>query len=286
MIRKYCDEDKKRILDIVRQGILTDDEELDFITENSNEIIVFDDETNGILGFSTFRVWGENHNKADVYTYVVPSSRRKGIGTLLYDEITKNIKDNSAQAGNFVFFSTRMKVEKDDPTSFYEKRGYQKWYAEYDMQFDGSEQPASYLLFVPYEEKYFTQYVDGLRTSFYELRKTNDFQPYFCCEWNEEKRKELLDAKDSLFLLFDNETLIASVIVRKNGIIDDVFVVPSYQGKGYGKKLMQFSINKAIDRGNSCISLRAIEWNSKALNLYQSVGLDVVQTTNYYRLFG
>ena len=286
MIRKYCDEDKKRILDIVRQGILADDEELDFITENSNKIIVFDNETNGILGFSTFRVWGEKHNKADVYTYVVPSSRRKGIGTLLYDEITKNIKDNSAQAGNFVFFSTRMKVEKDDPTSFYEKRGYQKWYAEYDIQFDGSEQPASDLLFVPYKEKYFTQYVDGLRTSFYELRKTNDFQPYFCCEWNEEKRKELLDAKDSLFLLFDIETLIASVMVRKNGIIDDVFVVPSYQGKGYGKKLMHFAINKAIDNGNSCISLRSIEWNSKALNLYQSVGLDVVQTTNYYRLFG
>ena len=124
-----------------------------------------------------------------------------------------------------------------------------------------------------------------MRTSFYELRKTNDFQPYFCCELNEEKRKEFIDNKSNLFLLLDNEKLIASVIVYNNGIIDDVYVLPSYQGKGYGKKTMQFAINKAIKNGSNHTSIGAIDWNTRALNLYQSLGFNIVQTTHYYRLF-
>jgi GNAT superfamily N-acetyltransferase len=141
------------------------------------------------------------------------------------------------------------------------------------------------LRFVSYEDKYFEQYAEGLRTSFYELRKENDFQPYLCCELNKVKREELLNNKDIRFLLLNNENLIASVKVNDNGDLDDVFVVKSYQGKGYGKIIVQFAINNAINRGINNIQLRAIEWNNRALNLYRSLGFDIVQTNHYYRLF-
>lgn len=280
MIREYMFKDKMQLVDIVRQGIMIDEKDINFITDNSNKIIVFDDNEAGIIGFSTFRIWGKDKNKVDIYTYVVPSSRKKGIGTLLYYEIMKN-----ADEINLKFISTRIKVDKDDATSFYKKLGYERWYVELDLHYYGSEQPKSDLKFVPYEDKYFEQYAEGLRTSFYELRKTNDFQPYLCCELNEEKRKEFLDNKDNLFLLLDNEKLIASIIVNNNGLLDDLFVLQSYQCKGYGKKIVQFAINKAIKNGSNCISLVAIDWNTRALNLYQSLGFNVVQTTHYYRLF-
>lgn len=280
MIREFRIEDKKQLVDIVKQGIMIDEEDIKFITDNSNKIIVFDDKKAGILGFSSFRIWGKDKNKADAYTYIVLSSRRKGIGTLLYNEILKNVDDN-----NLEFISTRIKIDNNDAASFYKKLGYEKWYVELDLYYHGSEQPKSNLKFVPYEDKYFEQYAEGLRTSFYELRKSNDFQPYLCCELNEEKRKEFLDNKENIFLLLNNEKLIASVIVCNNGFIGDIFVVPSYQGKGYGKKTMQFAINKAIGYGSNCISLSAIDWNTRALNLYQSLGFNIVQTTYYYRLF-
>jgi GNAT superfamily N-acetyltransferase len=280
MIREYNVEDKKQLVDIVKQEILIDVEDIYFITDNSNKVIVFDDNEAGILGFSTFRIWGKDKNKADIYTYVVPNSRNKGIGTLLYHEIMKNVDDI-----NLKFISTRIKLDKDDATSFYTKLGYEKWYVELVLYYHGSEQPKSSLNFVQYEDKYFEQYAEGIRTSFYELRKSNDFQPYLCCELNEEKRKEFLDNKENLFLLLNNEKLIASVIVYNNGSIGDIFVLPSYQGKGYGKKSMQFAINKAIEYGGNCISLSAIEWNTRAVNLYQSLGFDIEQTTHYYRLF-
>lgn len=280
MIREYNFKDKMQLVDIVRQGIMIDEKDINFITDNSNKIIVFDDNEAGIIGFSTFRIWGEDKNKADIYTYVIPSSRKKGIGTLLYHEIMKNTDDI-----NLKFISTRIKVDRDDATLFHKKLGYEKWYVELDLHYHGSEQPKSDLKFVLYEDKYFDQYAEGLRTSFYELRKTNDFQPYLCCELNEEKRKEILDNKGNLFLLLDNEKLIASIGVYNNGSIDDLFVLPSYQGKGYGKKIVQFAINKAIKSGSNCISLVAIDWNTRALNLYQSLGFNIVQATHYYRLF-
>ena len=186
---------------------------------------------------------------------------------------------------NLNFINTRFRVDKDDATLLYKKLGYEKWYGGHDLFYNGSEQPKSDLRFVSYEDKYFEQYAEGLRTSFYEMRKENDFRPYFCCELNKEKREEFLNNKDNLFLLLDNEKLIASVIVYNNGNLDDVFVVPSYQGKGYGKIIVQFAINKAINGGINNIRLRAIEWNKRALNLYRSLGFDIVQTTHYYRLF-
>lgn len=280
MIREYNFQDKIQLFDIVRQEIMITEEDINFITDNSNKIIVFDHNEAGIIGFSTFRTWGKDKNKADIYTYVVPSSRKKGIGTKLYHEIMKN-----SDKINLKFISTRIKVDKDDSTSFYKKLGYEKWYVELDMHYHGSEQPKSDLKFVPYEEKYFEQYAQGLRTSFYELRKANDFQPYFCCELDEEKRKEFLDNKANLFLLLDNEKLIASIAVYNNGLIDDLFVLQSYQGNEYGKKTVQFAINKVIENGSNCISLSAIDWNTRAINLYRSLGFSIVQTTNYYRLF-
>lgn len=280
MIRDYNAEDKRQLVDIVRKGIIIDVEDINFITDNSNKIIVFDDSEAGILGFSAFRIWGKDKNKADIHTYVVPNSRKKGIGTLLYREIMKHVDEI-----NLEFISTNIKLDKNDTTSFYTKLGYEKWYVELVLYYHGLEQPKSNLNFVQYEDKYFEQYAEGLRTSFYELRRSNDFQPYLCCELNEEKRKEFLDNKENLFLLLNNEKLIASVIVYNNGSIDDMFVLPSYQGKGYGKKSMQFAINKAIEYGGNCISLNTIEWNTKAVNLYRSLGFDIEQTTHYYRLF-
>lgn len=280
MIREFSIKDKEQIVKIVKQGIMIDEQDIiDYITAENIKIIVYDNETE-LLGFSSFRIWGKDKNKADVDTYIVPGSRRKGIGTLLYNEIMKYT------AGiNLKFVSARFRVDKDDATSFYKNLGYEKWYGEHDLLYNGSEQPESDLKFVSYEDKYFEQYAEGLRTSFYEQRKVNDFQPYLCCELSKEKREEFLNNRDNLFLLLNDEKLISSVIIRNNGYIEDLFVVPSYQGKGYGKVTLQFAINKAIKKGSNSIALDTAEWNTRALNLYRSLGFNIVQTTYYYRLF-
>lgn len=281
MIKEFSIEDKEQLFKIIKQGIIIRDEDIiNYITHKDIKIIVYADNETGLIGFSSFRIWGKDKNKADVDTYVVPSSRRKGIGTLLYNEIMKYTAEI-----NLDFINTRFRVDKDDATLLYKKLGYEKWYGEHDLIYNGSEQPKSNLRFVSYEDKYFEQYAEGQRASYYEMRKAYDFQPHLCCELDKKKRDELINNKDHTFLLLNNENLIATVAVDDNGFIDGLFVVPSYQGKGYGKIITQFAINKAINNGNSNIELNVVDGNTRAVNLYRSLGFDIEQTTHYYRLF-
>lgn len=60
-------------------------------------------------------------------------------------------------------------------------------------------------------------------------------------------------------------------------------VSPSYQRKGYGKKITQFGINKELSKGEPLIHLCYIEGNEKAENLYKSLGFETVQVIHIYR---
>ncbi|WP_407654795.1 GNAT family N-acetyltransferase [Clostridium tagluense] len=76
----------------------------------------------------------------------------------------------------------------------------------------------------------------------------------------------------------------ASAIVNNSGFLDDIFVIQSYQGKGYGRLITQFAINNAISKGFNKIETSVVEWNARALKLYQSLGFSKIQTTHYYQL--
>ncbi|MBZ9626222.1 GNAT family N-acetyltransferase [Clostridium sp. FP2] len=280
MIRDYKVEDKDELIKIIRQGIVIDEQDIfEYFNDDDIKIIVYDDSEEGIQGFSCVKLWNDTEKKADVLLYVIPDARRKGIGTLLYNEIMKQ------EAGvKLTFIKTRFRVDKDDATFFYKGLGYKKWYGMHDLYYNGSVQPKSDLQFVAYEDKYFEQYAEGLRKSFYEMRKVHDFQPHLCCELNNKKREEFLENKEQIFLLINNETLIASAIVNNSGFLDDIFVIPSYQGKGYGRLITQFAINNAISKGFNKIETSVVEWNARALKLYQSLGFSKIQTTHYYQL--
>ncbi|EOX3354358.1 GNAT family N-acetyltransferase [Vibrio cholerae] len=278
MIRDFKLEDKNELIKLVKQDFLITEEEISECFDAKNyQIIVFD---NGekIQGFSCVKPWN-NKKKADVLVYVVPNERRKGIGTLLYTQIMKQ-----KYTLNFTFIVTQFRIGKEDVTPFYKSLGYQKWYGVHDLLYNGSAQPKSELKIIAYEDRYFEQYAEGLRSSFYEMRKAHDFQPHICCELSDEKRSEFLKNKEKIFLLLNNEKLIASAMVTNNGLLDDIFVTPFYQGKGYGKIITQFAINKAISQGANRIELNVVEWNEKALKLYQSLGFSKIQTTHYYKL--
>jgi GNAT superfamily N-acetyltransferase len=280
MIRDFKSEDINELVKIISHGIVINEQDIiDYFTDDNIKIFVYDTKEEGIQGFSCVKLWCGTEKEGDVLLYVVPDARRKGIGTLLYNGIIKH-----EIAAKLTFIKTIFRVDDDDATSFYKEIGYKKWYGMHDLYYNGSVQPKSDLQFVAYEDKYFEQYAEGLRHSFYEMRKVHNFQPHLCCELDNQKREEFINNKDQIFLLVDNETLIASAIVYDNGFLDDIFVVPSYQGKGYGRIITQFAINKAISKGINKIETSVVEWNTRAFQLYQSLGFSKIQTTHYYKL--
>ncbi len=73
-------------------------------------------------------------------------------------------------------------------------------------------------------------------------------------------------------------------IVMDESELIDMAVAKEYQGKGYGKVLMQFLIDKAKQNGAEKMFLEVGVTNNPAINMYQ--GLDFTQINirkNYYR---
>lgn len=56
---------------------------------------------------------------------------------------------------------------------------------------------------------------------------------------------------------------------NKKGLIESIGIAPEYQGRGYGKKLLEASINKLLEYNVSEIVLTVIETNKNAYELYK-----------------
>lgn len=279
MIRDYKREDLDQLKEIMKEGYLIDDKSIENYFENDySKTFVYDD--GAIKGVVMASMKDKEKKECFVLVYTKPSERRRGIGRDLYSRIHEYLHEIKP---NMVYLKFR--ADGDNPTKFFADLGFKKWFGIHDMHYRGDLQPEPDLTISPYQEEFFLQYAKGIDDCFYEMRKENDIKPYYCSPPTDENRQNVLEEKDNIFLALDGDKLIASAIVKKDGYLDDIFVIPEYQGKGYGRKITEFAINKALSYNPQVISLGVVEWNTKAANLYEALGFERIQTTHYYRQF-
>lgn len=84
--------------------------------------------------------------------------------------------------------------------------------------------------------------------------------------------------------MLKNEQIVASVTTGE-GILDNLMVVPSYQGNGYGRKALQFGMNEMLEEGYEEIRICFLEGNESAERLYTSLGFKPLHNTQVYRKF-
>jgi ribosomal protein S18 acetylase RimI-like enzyme len=278
VIRNFKVEDTEKLIEFIKNENIADgDNILSNIESDDKKLIVYDEA--GIRGFAYMNVCNKETKRYDVNLYVEAQSRKKGIGTALYNEISKYL--NEVKPNLLV---TEFSMDKDNPTYFYKKLGYKKWFGCNELYYRGIIQPNVDIEFVPYEDKHYDQYIKLIQDCFYELRKENDIQPYSIPASHQDRENKFKN-KDFIYVSFENEQLVASIFVE-DGNLDFIMVTPAYQGKGYGKKATQFGINKALSQDAKLIQLGALEWNTKAVALYESLGFEIVQTVHFYRQFG
>jgi len=94
-----------------------------------------------------------------------------------------------------------------------------------------------------------------------------------CCK----SSGELLNNKDSIFILEGNGHLIGSVSVIGNEI-DDLFVAYEYRSKGYGQKLLRYAVSYLQKRNFSRIILHVADVNKAALSMYIENGFIITST--------
>lgn len=262
MIRVYRGkEDKVSILNLIKSmGIEEEVGSLDDIVLNSMQFLLY--EQNGIEGFSYSSVYTNSAGEsiAQISVYVEPDSRLKGIGSTLYKAMEEVISKTKPD-----FVCTYMRVESENPIGFAKKMGFEKWWGSLESVYKGGTFPKADIELIKYEDRFFDQFVKMVQECYYELYEKNDIKPYLAPEDGVKKYK--LNNKNNVYLVLENEQIVASVTTGE-GILDNLMVVPSYQGNGYGRKALQFGMNEMLEEGYEEIRICFLEGNESAERLY------------------
>ncbi|MDF2086262.1 GNAT family N-acetyltransferase [Bacillus pseudomycoides] len=275
MIRECKFEDLEQLIKMSSMEVIDHDlNNMMKIFRDSKNFLVWDEL--GVKGFAYVIIRNEEKREWDIQVYVDPRERRKGIGTLLHQEIYKIVESENPS-----ILVTGVRVDKENPAAFYERYGYKKWFGSPSMCYTGGVQPEVDIEFIPYEDKFYEQYAECRTECFYEIAVKNDFKPYVI-PLNEKDKKTL--SNKPIYVTLHNDQLVGAVTVE-DGYLDHIMVSPAYQGKGYGKKITQFGINKALSKGATSIQLCYIEGNSKAENLYKLLGFETFKIMHVYREF-
>ncbi len=76
-----------------------------------------------------------------------------------------------------------------------------------------------------------------------------------------------------------------STFLCKPGIyLEDLFVIPTARGKGYGKALLKNLAALALARGCGRFEWRVLDWNTPSIEFYQSLGATVMPEWHLVRM--
>ena len=108
-------------------------------------------------------------------------------------------------------------------------------------------------------------------------------------EWIFEKKKaEVLfvceGEKEVGFALFFHNF---STFLGRAGIyLEDLFVLPEYRGKGYGKALLKKLAQITVERKCGRLEWSCLDWNQPSIDFYRSLGAVSMDEWTTYRLTG
>lgn len=108
-------------------------------------------------------------------------------------------------------------------------------------------------------------------------------------EWIFEKKKaEVIfaveDGKKVGFALFFHNF---STFLGRAGIyLEDLFVLPEFRGKGYGKALLKKLAAIAVERKCGRLEWSCLDWNKPSIDFYLSLGAKPMDGWKVYRLEG
>lgn len=78
-----------------------------------------------------------------------------------------------------------------------------------------------------------------------------------------------------------------STFLGRAGIyLEDLFVLPEFRGRGYGKALLNKLASIAVDRGCGRLEWWCLDWNKPSIDVYLSLGAEPMSDWTTYRITG
>jgi len=104
----------------------------------------------------------------------------------------------------------------------------------------------------------------------------------------EEKKAEVIfalegDTEVGFALFFHN---FSTFLGRAGVYLEDLFVLPQYRGKGYGKGLIQTLAKIAVQRGCGRLEWSCLDWNTPSIEFYKALGAIPMEDWTVYRVTG
>ena len=78
-----------------------------------------------------------------------------------------------------------------------------------------------------------------------------------------------------------------STFLGRSGLyLEDLFVLPEYRGKGYGKAILKKLANIALERNCGRMEWWCLDWNKPSIDFYLSLDAEPMEEWTTYRLAG
>ena len=104
----------------------------------------------------------------------------------------------------------------------------------------------------------------------------------------EKKNAEVIFAlegeKEVGFALFFHN--FSTFLGRAGLYLEDLYVLPEYRGRGYGKGLLQKLASIAVERGCGRLEWSCLDWNTPSIDFYKSLGAEPMSDWTVYRVAG
>lgn len=142
----------------------------------------------------------------------------------------------------------------------------------YEMSYKGELQYKEEVFCIPFQKKYWEEYMKIYNDCFYEMRNDLEIEPInFYSNYFQMKDK----IKDT-FLYVQNGVIIGAVSCYGNEI-DDLIINKSFQRQGIGYKLLLWGMHHIKEQGFDDIVLHVAAWNNNAAKLYLKAGFRIVK---------
>ena len=108
-------------------------------------------------------------------------------------------------------------------------------------------------------------------------------------EWIFDKQKAevifpTVDGKEVGFALFFHN--FSTFLGRAGLYLEDLYIMPEYRGRGYGKATLRELARIAVSRGCGRLEWYCLDWNKPSIDFYLSLGAQPLDEWTTYRLTG
>ncbi|WP_409229064.1 GNAT family N-acetyltransferase [Gudongella sp. SC589] len=174
-----------------------------------------------------------------------------------------------------------------DLEQLFSKNYFREWFCVIGMVYSGDRMADSGLESRLYIKDDFDAYHRAMGDAFETMRKEIDVRPHNIFENRSPERMEILQKQmenlvENTYLFFQDGTWVGSAMIKGNEI-DEVFVVPSQKGRGYGRKILNDCVNRVLEKGNGEVFLKVVDWNKTAMDLYKQSGFREYVKMRYLR---